>query len=212
MLPLARSGREGLAGFLVVGLSSRLVFDDSYRTFLDLLARQVATALGAARAYEEESRRAEALAAIDQAKTAFFSNVSHEFRTPLTLMLGTLETVLSHPTLAEVDRKQLVIGQRNATRLLRLVNTLLDFTRVEAGRAKANYEPTDLAALTAELASSFRSACDAAGLRLTVDAPPLIIRSQRFGSSFDYQKSAFHQSRETRKNREDINGWTTVKP
>ena len=173
VLPMERPGHANLAGFLVAGVSPRLVLDEGYRTFLDLLARQVATAVGNARAYEEERRRAEALAEIDRAKTLFFSNVSHEFRTPLTLMLGPLEELLRRPAVAGDERRQLTVIHRNGLRLLKLVNSLLDFSRVEAGRAQASYEPTDLAALTAELASSFRSACEAAGLALVVDAPPL---------------------------------------
>ena len=127
-------------------------------------------AIANARAYEEERKRAEALAEIDRAKTAFFSNVSHEFRTPLTLMLGPLEDELRENS---KGRERIEIAHRNSLRLLKLVNTLLDFARIEAGRIEAVYEPTDLAAATAELASVFRSAIEKAGLRLVVDCPPL---------------------------------------
>ena len=173
VLPLQRSGGAGLAGFLVAGLSPRLPFDAGYRTFLDLLGRQIATALAAARAFEQERQRAEALAEIDRAKTAFFANVSHEFRTPLTLMLGPLEEALARAGLAPDVRERLEVVHRNGLRLLRLVNTLLDSSRVEAGRTAARMEPTDLAALTTDLTGVFRSACEDAGLDLQVACPPL---------------------------------------
>jgi signal transduction histidine kinase len=152
----------------VAGASPRLVFDDGYRGFLDLLAGQVATAVANAGAYEEERQRAEALAELDQAKTAFFSNISHEFRTPLTLMLGPVEDALalSDEGALPAGRETLEFVHRNGQRLQRLVNTLLDFSRIEAGRVKASYEPTDLAAFTADLASNFRSACEKADLPL----------------------------------------------
>ena len=108
----------------------------TYAGFVDLVAAQIASGLASARAYEAERQRAEALAEIDRAKTAFFSNVSHEFRTPLTLMLGPLEEEIAgrdagrHAALAMVHR--------NGLRLLRLVNTLLDFSRIEAGRVRAS--------------------------------------------------------------------------
>jgi PAS domain S-box-containing protein len=126
-------------------------------------------------AREEERQRAEALAELDRAKTVFFSNVSHEFRTPLTLLLAPLQDALSDHVnpLAPSHRERLELAHRNAIRLLKLVNTLLDFSRIEAGRMEAVYEPTDLAMFTAELASVFRSASERAGLRLIVDCPPL---------------------------------------
>jgi PAS domain S-box-containing protein len=159
-----------IAGFMVFGVSSRLQFDDRYRDFCELVTRQVATAVANARAYQEERKRAEALAEIDRAKTAFFSNVSHELRTPLTLIIGPLEDELRENS---KGRERIEIAHRNSLRLLKLVNTLLDFTRIEAGRVDAIYESTDLAAATAELVSVFRSAIEKAGLRLVVECPPL---------------------------------------
>lgn len=168
-IPAAKSG--DLRGFLISGVSARLEFDENYRTFFQLIALQIATGISNAEAYEHERRRAEALAEIDRAKTAFFSNVSHEFRTPLTLMLDPLQDLLSrrNEQLSPGVQAQLELVSRNGARLLRLVNTLLDFSRIEAGRVQAVYEPTDLAAFTTELASVFRSATEKAGLRLTVD-------------------------------------------
>ncbi|OWQ90168.1 hypothetical protein CDN98_04555 [Roseateles terrae] len=172
LLPLKGSGAE-LTGFLMVGCSPRRPLDEGYRSFLNLVAGQLSAALTDAQAYEEERRRAEALAELDRAKTAFFSNVSHEFRTPLTLMLGPLEELMVGGDLTEVQRQRLSLILRNANRLQRLVNALLDFSRLEAGRAQAYFEPVDLAALTRDIASTFRSAMEKAGLRFEVDCPPM---------------------------------------
>jgi signal transduction histidine kinase len=175
LLPIADRGQDRPIGALVLGISPRRALDTDYRGFLDLVAGQVSMAVANARAYEAERRRAEALAELDRAKTAFFSNVSHEFRTPLTLMLGPLEDLLaqSGDAVPPGTREPLEVVHRNGLRLLKLVNTLLDFSRIEAGRVQAVYEPTDLAALTADLASTFRSAIEKAGLVLDVHSPPL---------------------------------------
>jgi signal transduction histidine kinase/DNA-binding NarL/FixJ family response regulator len=173
VLPISQPGVERPAGFLIAGANPQRPIDESYVSFLELLAGQIASSLANARAYEAERRRAEALAEIDRAKTAFFSNVSHEFRTPLTLLLGPTEDALADPTTVDANRQRLSLVHRNALRLLKLVNTLLDFSRVEAGRTQATFEPTDLSAFSADLASSFRSAAERAGLSLEVDAPPL---------------------------------------
>jgi len=170
VLPLARAADERPLGFLVAGLSPRLVYDDDYRGFLALVAGHIATAVATARRHEEAQRRAQALAELDRAKTAFFTNVSHELRTPLTLMLGPLAQMLQAAAPGEA-REQLALVQRNGLRLLRLVNNLLDFAALEAGWVRARFEPIDIGAFTAELASVFRSAIEKAGLALSVDCP-----------------------------------------
>jgi PAS domain S-box-containing protein len=172
VLPLVDRGLEGGVGALVLGLSSRRPFDDEFRGWCELVAGQVSASISNAHAAEEERKRARALAEIDRAKTAFFSNVSHEFRTPLTLMLGPTEEALASPDRA-LRGDALDTLYRNELRLLKLVNTLLDFSRVEADRVEASYEPTDLAALTSDLASTFRSAIERTGLRFEVACPPL---------------------------------------
>ncbi|MBV8475496.1 MAG: PAS domain-containing protein [Acidobacteria bacterium] len=172
VIPLAKALVQELpAGFLVCGISPRIAFEENYRAFLELAAGHIATGIANARALEEERRRAEALAEIDRAKTTFFSNISHELRTPLTLMLGPTEDALSkHSALGGAE---LNMVHRNEIRLLKLVNTLLDFSRIEAGRIEATFEPVSLAQLTTELASVFRSAIERAGLHFTVDCPEL---------------------------------------
>ena len=176
LMPIGASGQDRAIGFLVAGVSPRRPLDDQHRAFFDLLATQISTTVTNARAYEEERRRAESLAELDRAKTAFFSNVSHEFRTPLTLLLGPVADVLAeldNTPASQAQRENLEIAYRNGLRLQKLVNTLLDFSRIEAGRVQASYEATDLAAMTAELASNFRSACERAGIDLVVDCPDL---------------------------------------
>ncbi|HET8912676.1 MAG TPA: ATP-binding protein [Ktedonobacteraceae bacterium] len=173
-LPIAPSGQAGKAGMLVVGLNPYRLFDEGYQGFLNLVAGQIAASLANAQAYEDERKRAEALAEIDRAKTLFFSNVSHELRTPLTLILGSIEeTLANRDGLSLEQRERSEIQYRNSLRLLRLVNTLLDFSRIEAGKVQAFYKQTDLASLTADLASNFRSTVEKAGMQLIVDCPPL---------------------------------------
>jgi signal transduction histidine kinase len=167
IVPITSAGQP--RGVLIAGFSTRRIIDADYRSFFDLVAGHISTAVANATAYEEERKRAEALAEIDRAKTTFFTNISHEFRTPLTLMLGPLEDALTAGDLLPQTRQQPHFAHRNSLRLLKLVNTLLDFSRIEAGRIDAVYEPVDLASYTADLASVFRSAIEAAGMKLVVD-------------------------------------------
>lgn len=173
--PLIEPGREHATGVLVVGASPRRALDDDYRRFVEIAAAQASAALATARALESETKRSQALSAIDRAKTVFFGNVSHQFRTPLTLMLRPLEDVLdeSETGLTQENREKLDIAHRNALRLLKLVNTLLDFSRIEAGRVPTAFQATDLPTLTRDVASIFAAAMKKADLQYVVDCAPL---------------------------------------
>ncbi|WP_159009100.1 ATP-binding protein [Bradyrhizobium sp. S69] len=176
VIPIGTKGQEKPVGCIISALNPYRKYDEVYASFLELLAGQISASLVGARAFEEERHRADALAEIDRAKTLFFSNVSHEFRTPLTLMLGPVEDALndtSASALDSVQRQRLDVAQRNSLRLLKLVNTLLDFSRIEAGRVNANFQPTDLSDFTSELASNFHSATEKAGLKLEIHCEPL---------------------------------------
>ncbi|KAJ3049863.1 hypothetical protein HK097_009152 [Rhizophlyctis rosea] len=168
VLPVSSAAHDSSAlGVIVSGVNPNRELDDEYKSFFNLLATQISIVIQNAKAYEEERKRADALLELDRQKTYFFSNVSHEFRTPLTLILGPLEDALSKPHLSiEPDTVRSI--HRNAIRLLRLVNNLLDFSRIEKGRESLTFTPVDLPTLTANLSSSFRSLCETAGLKLTI--------------------------------------------
>ncbi len=176
VFPVTLPGTDHNKYLLVTGVSSRRSLDEKYLLFYDLLTASITNALTKARAQDEERKKAEALAEIDKAKTVFFSNISHEFRTPLTLMLGSLEELLNkrNGEIETLDNEAIETSHRNAMRLLRLVNNLLDFSRIEAGRVQARYQLTDLAKYTTELASNFRSVVEAAGLKFQVKTEAVI--------------------------------------
>jgi PAS domain S-box-containing protein len=165
------TGVGGVAGLLVLGLNPRRALDEEVRQFATRVAGTIATVIGNAAAYEAERQRAEALAELDRAKTAFLGNVSHELRTPLQLLLGPTQDLLDdrHGHLTDDQRELLQLVRRNGLRLRKLVDSLLAFSRLEAGRLAARYERLDLAALTRDIASMFRAAIERAGLVLEVD-------------------------------------------
>lgn len=173
VVPLLQPGSTPY-GFLVAALNRYRPLDDTYRGFVELAAGHIAAGVASARSYQAQQQRAEELAELDRAKTTFFSNISHEFRTPLTLIMGPVEELRDRLGPSDPQaREELEVIHRNGLRLGKLVNSLLDFSRIEAGRMQALYEPVDLAAFTAELASVFRSAVEKAGLGFTVDCPTL---------------------------------------
>jgi signal transduction histidine kinase/serine phosphatase RsbU (regulator of sigma subunit) len=170
LVPLPRPMQPTPYGFLVLAANRHRPVDKSFFDFADLIAGHFAAAITDATAMEQERERSEALSRLDQAKSDFLANVSHELRTPLTLLIGPAEDALAderHP-LDDLQRRRLEVIARNGGRMLGLVNTLLDFSRLDALHHESTFQPTDLRRYTAELASMFESAVEREGLRLTV--------------------------------------------
>ncbi|ORY86726.1 hypothetical protein BCR35DRAFT_302457 [Leucosporidium creatinivorum] len=157
---------------LVLGLNPRRPWNEVFATFLNLLSKSLSTGLLNVTMAETEAQRTEELLQLDKAKTSFFANTSHEIRTPLTLILGPLEDVLSSTTLRTEDREKLLIVQRHSNRLLNMVNTLLDFSRLEGGRMDTVFRPVKLGTMVADLSSLFRAAIERGGIELLVDCQP----------------------------------------
>jgi signal transduction histidine kinase len=174
-VPIMLQGRQTPSAVMIAALNPFRRLDSPYMRFIQLVTDQIAQALANATVIEAERKRAEAMAELDKAKTVFFSNISHEFRTPITLMLGPLEGLLDK---SDIDwnaaRPAVETAHRNALRLLKLVNTLLEFSRIESGRSEARYVATDIAAYTRNLADNFRPAIEKAGLRFDVQTDPAI--------------------------------------
>ena len=174
-VPLPGTGGTGPVGVLLAGISPFRALDADYRQFLEIVGRQIASAVGDARAYQAQLRRAEELAELDRAKSEFFAGVSHELRTPLTLIAGPAEDGLADldAPLPPAQRTRMEVIARNGGRLRRLVDTMLEFARLEAGRAVPHRTTVDLAALTRGIAESFSPAILRAGLRYLIDCPRL---------------------------------------
>jgi signal transduction histidine kinase len=130
---------------------------------------QLASGIAAVRSYEAERQRIDELAALDRAKSMLFSNVSHELRTPLTLVAGPLDDMLRE-TPEGPKKEMLVMARRNVRRLTRLVSTLMDVSRLEAGRLKGSFRQVNLGVMTRDLAALFRGAIERAKLRYVVEA------------------------------------------
>ncbi|MEM6424735.1 MAG: response regulator [Cyanobacteria bacterium P01_D01_bin.128] len=145
------------------------------------VAVQAALAVQQARLYQTTRQQAEQLLALDRQKTEFFQNISHEFRTPLTLTIGPLESAVSRQEGLSYD--QSVIALRNSRRLLRLVNQLLDLQRLDAGRMQPTFRPCDPVAFITEIVEAFQPYCDRKQLTLVTNlapCPPLYLDFEKF--------------------------------
>lgn len=159
MLPLVRDGKPG-----------EYYFTFSYSPITDatgvagvFCAVQETTAAVVGR--RDAETRARALTELNRAKSTFLSNISHEFRTPLSLILAPLAA--AEPRIQDAEaRESIDVATRNALRLQRLVDSLLAFSRIEAGRLEPRFTSVELVTFTRELVSAFESLAKRAGLRL----------------------------------------------
>jgi signal transduction histidine kinase len=174
VVPLTGGGGDAV-GAVVAGVSPLRALDEEYRRFLDLVGVGIGTAVADARAYQAQRARADELAELDRAKTEFFTGVSHELRTPLTLIAGPAEDALADAgsPLPPAQRERVELIARNSGRLRRLVDALLEFSRLENGRTAPDRVAVDLAALTRGVVESFAPAITRAGLGLVVHCPAL---------------------------------------
>lgn len=153
---------------LVLGVNPRRPYDKQYEEWVNLFSTGLSVSLAAVLSWEAETQRAVQLAQLDAAKTSFFSSVSHELRTPLTLIMGPLHNALTTTRDPKV-KDMLNMASRNVSRLSRLVDSLMDFTRIEAGKLLGNFKPVQLGAFTADLAALFRSTIEKSHIEFIID-------------------------------------------
>ncbi len=178
-LPVNSHDGELMAA-VVLWLSPNLAFNEQFRTYVDLVAAQFHRIVRDTSAFELEQRRQRQLVDIDEAKSRLFQNISHEFRTPLTMIHGPQQSLLhrSDLNLTDDERADLRAAVRATERLQRLVDGLLEVARGQADSIVTDLEPTNVPSLTEEAISMFRAAAEEAGLELTLvvgdDFPPAL--------------------------------------
>ncbi|KAL5511938.1 hypothetical protein ACEPAH_5157 [Sanghuangporus vaninii] len=168
VIPICVEDADVPGAMLVLGLNSRRPYDADYANWIDLFRLAMNTMLTAVKGREADLIRAEHLAELDSAKTAFFSNASHELRTPLQLIQGPLQDAIASLPDSRA-RDGLKMAARNVTRLSRLVDSLMDFSKLAANRLEGRFRPVQLGEVTADLASLFRSVIERTGIEYIVD-------------------------------------------
>ncbi|MGB9747899.1 MAG: two-component regulator propeller domain-containing protein [Bacteroidales bacterium] len=109
---------------------------------------------------------------VNQLKLQFFTNISHEFRSPLTLILGPLEKIMHTETIDESVRKQLKVTYRNASRLLRLINQILEFRKIETGNRRLRISRSDLVSFLKDIGGAFQDFISMHHMVFSIEAEP----------------------------------------
>ncbi|KZT38755.1 hypothetical protein SISSUDRAFT_1046495 [Sistotremastrum suecicum HHB10207 ss-3] len=167
----ARNADNGVVAIMILGVNSRGPYDPEYANYVDMMRTNLGTALSSIIHQEAEAQRNKELQSLDAAKSAFFSNASHELRTPLTLIAAPLQDILEMTTVDGAAKTKLKMMQRNVARLGRLVDSLLDFSRIEAGKLVGRFRPVRIGEFTEDLASLFRGTIEKNNLEFIVDCP-----------------------------------------
>lgn len=156
IVPISGKGSRIPSSVMIVGINLRRPYDTEYEDWINMFRNQISTALAAVRAFEHEAEQAQRAHALSQAITNFLSNAAHELKSPLTLIAAPVKDLVD--MLRDERAKSLaVLAQKSCSRLTRLVNSLMDFSRLEAGRLKGSFRPYNVGALTEEVAALFRT-------------------------------------------------------
>jgi light-regulated signal transduction histidine kinase (bacteriophytochrome) len=138
------------------------------------IAASIRHALNQLRIHRYNNRQREAAEAANALKSEFLANISHELRSPLHSIMGLSDALVQRGDALSLDRRGRYASMINAgaTRLLDLVNDLLDLAKLESGRAELRFEPTDMVAVARHSADQFTTQLEDKGLRLVIDEPP----------------------------------------
>ncbi|KAJ9099949.1 hypothetical protein QFC21_003957 [Naganishia friedmannii] len=170
VLPICNESSSDVpSAVLIVGLNVRRAFDEEYANWLHQLRLQLYGGLLQVRSQEAERERAAELQAMDQIKSNWISGVSHELRLPLTLVSGPLDDLAREAPEGSRAKSLLTMAKRNVNRLHNLVDSLMDFSRLEAGKLKGSFRPVPIGAFTRDLAGLFRPAIERTKLKLVID-------------------------------------------
>eukprot|EP01117_Protostelium_nocturnum_P012419 TRINITY_DN4587_c0_g1_i1.p1 TRINITY_DN4587_c0_g1~~TRINITY_DN4587_c0_g1_i1.p1 ORF type:complete len:1029 (+),score=323.46 TRINITY_DN4587_c0_g1_i1:208-3087(+) len=183
--PMHHNSTNDVWGVLFVALNPLGNIKTSYGQFLQAIVSQIESNFVCSEGREEELRRMEEMRELNNAKTVFFSNISHEFRTPLTLMFGPIEEVKNYLTNCEDSHskddaehlrieKSVELLERNTFRLYQLVNDLLEFAKVEAQKITPVLNSLNLSETTLRTVSDFKFVCEKKGIQLVIQINPSV--------------------------------------
>ena len=165
---------EPLAALVLMTSGRARAWPAGSESLAELVSSEVATALTHARLYEREREMVQRLQELDQAKSDFVATVSHELRTPLTSIRGYVE-MLSDGEAGELEpgqERMLGIVQRNADRLLMLIEDLLTLSRIESGSFRVQQAPVAMDGVVESTVAEFRPQASARGVELEADVAP----------------------------------------
>ncbi|CAG8443530.1 7086_t:CDS:10, partial [Scutellospora calospora] len=168
---ISLSEGQALSVILIYGINRFRALDEQYIEFLHSVTENVNTYLLHGVKIDEEKKRSKVLADLNYQKVVFFQGISHELKTPLTLMLSPLDDVINVYTQDASIMPYLQTIRRNAHRLLKLINSLLQFSNMEADKFEAHYREMNIVEFTQELALDFKIIAKKLGLDFNIEIP-----------------------------------------
>ncbi|HKD09630.1 MAG TPA: hypothetical protein VKB79_27235 [Bryobacteraceae bacterium] len=173
VVPLSDPSQAEILGFMIAGVNPHRTLDQEYTDFFQNLSLRIAFVTSFARAKEHAEQQAEAAGERDRERSNALIAAAHSVRSPFTVMMGTIASMIQEPEIGFEARTRLIALQRTVKNTLRPLETLIDLLDTFADQASLVYEPVNLSAITARLARAFRPAAEENGIRFVVDCPPM---------------------------------------